>query len=228
MMTTPQSYKDELAISAKLEIIRTLMPSGWQLVPKKATDKMLAQLFRGYTTREQAWSAALTVAPQPPVAQTEALSDAILRAKAFDEIAEIENGKSVVQPITEQEIDQATKKAMRELSKRLRAVIAQPTRERPSLQPLSDEQITHLYNDGDAYHHIAFARLIERAHGIDSTCRKCGGDMRPGKYTEQTAKQGMTDFIGNPPGMSGCTMSPGGPGALADCMKCTLCGWSMT
>ena len=32
--------------------------------------------------------------------------------------------------------------------------------------PLTDEEIRSIWNDGDCYEEIAFARAIERAHGI--------------------------------------------------------------
>lgn len=55
------------------------------------------------------------------------------------------------------------------------------------------------------------------------TCRKCGGDMRPGSAIENTYT-GSPDF----PGGDVVTISPGGPGRLVDCMKCAACGWSVT
>lgn len=57
----------------------------------------------------------------------------------------------------------------------------------------------------------------------DKPCRKCGGEMRPGKAIQQTFT-GTPDFIGGPV----VTMSPGGPGKLIDCDKCAVCGWSVT
>ena len=57
------------------------------------------------------------------------------------------------------------------------------------------------------------------------TCRKCAGQMRPGKAIAQTFSAGMPDFPGDTHGM---TISPGGPGKLVDCLKCEACGWSVT
>lgn len=55
-------------------------------------------------------------------------------------------------------------------------------------------------------------------------CRKCNGDMRPSKAIEQTWI-GMPDFIGT---SHVATLSPGGPGRLVDCLKCSVCGWSIS
>lgn len=55
-------------------------------------------------------------------------------------------------------------------------------------------------------------------------CKKCEGDMQPGIAMGQTLT-GMPDFPGD---RHATTVSPGGPGKLIDCMKCTACGWSVT
>ncbi len=55
-------------------------------------------------------------------------------------------------------------------------------------------------------------------------CKKCNGDMHPGKAIAQTLT-GMPDFPGD---RSAVTLSAGGPGVLIDCLKCSTCGWSMT
>lgn len=57
-------------------------------------------------------------------------------------------------------------------------------------------------------------------------CRKCGGAMKPGKAMWQTFI-GAPDFPGDKGTELGCTISPGGPGKLIDCMKCEQCGWSL-
>lgn len=54
-------------------------------------------------------------------------------------------------------------------------------------------------------------------------CKRCNGEMKPGKAIEQTYT-GIPDFIGG----DVVTMSPGGPGRLIDCLKCVECGWSVT
>lgn len=59
--------------------------------------------------------------------------------------------------------------------------------------------------------------------GLAGTCRKCGGEMQPGKAIAQTF-DGIPDFIGG----EVCTVSAGGPGKLIGCMKCKNCGWSVT
>jgi len=48
--------------------------------------------------------------------------------------------------------------------------------------------------------------------------------MVPGKAIENTYV-GLPDFIGD---THICTVSPGGPGKLVDCLKCPSCGWSVT
>lgn len=58
----------------------------------------------------------------------------------------------------------------------------------------------------------------------DSICRKCGGDMAPGKAIAQTF-DGIPDFPGD---AHPVTLSPGGPGEMVDVMKCSRCGWSVT
>jgi len=42
-------------------------PPGYKLVPLEPTPQMLVELFRGYVTREAAYSAMLAVAPTPKV-----------------------------------------------------------------------------------------------------------------------------------------------------------------
>ncbi len=60
--------------------------------------------------------------------------------------------------------------------------------------------------------------------GLEGTCKKCGGAMKPGKAIAQTWT-GLPDF----PGDKHCvTLSPGGSGKLIECVKCEECGWSMT
>lgn len=60
-------------------------------------------------------------------------------------------------------------------------------------------------------------------HAAAPGCRKCGGQMKPGKAIAQT-------FTGTPewPGAEAVTMSAGGPGKLVDCEKCEDCGHSVT
>lgn len=55
-------------------------------------------------------------------------------------------------------------------------------------------------------------------------CRKCNGNMRPGTYLAQTMS-GTPDFPGD---RHAVTVSPSGHGRLAECLKCDLCGWSVT
>lgn len=54
-------------------------------------------------------------------------------------------------------------------------------------------------------------------------CRKCTGDMEPSKAIQETYT-GAPDFIGG----AVVTVSAGGPGRLVDCLKCSICGWSVT
>lgn len=55
-------------------------------------------------------------------------------------------------------------------------------------------------------------------------CRKCNGNMRPGTYLAQTFS-GLPDFPGD---THAVTVSPSGPGRLAECLKCDACGHSVT
>lgn len=61
------------------------------------------------------------------------------------------------------------------------------------------------------------AASTQEIESAQQTCRKCGGQMRPGKAIAQT-------FDCSDEG----TMSPGGPGKLVDCLKCEACGASTT
>lgn len=61
------------------------------------------------------------------------------------------------------------------------------------------------------------------AETIDRPCPRCGGVMAPGIAIAQTYT-GSPDF----PGREVVTLSPGGPGRVIDCMKCSACGWSVT
>lgn len=58
---------------------------------------------------------------------------------------------------------------------------------------------------------------------IDGRCVKCGDEMGPGEALEQTTT-GSPDFAGG----EVVTVSPGGPGKLVSCLKCSACGWSVT
>ena len=55
-----------------------------------------------------------------------------------------------------------------------------------------------------------------------STCRHCGGEMRPGIAMGQT-------YTGSPDDLGGdvVTMSAGGPGEVIKVRKCRDCGWSV-
>lgn len=57
-----------------------------------------------------------------------------------------------------------------------------------------------------------------------STCRRCGAEMRPGIALTRMLIAGTPDFHDS----DVVTLSPGGPGAAIDCMKCAACGWSVT
>lgn len=48
------------------------------------------------------------------------------------------------------------------------------------------------------------------------TCLRCGGAMKPGIYTQQTTNA------------HGISRYPCGPGRVAECLKCTQCGHSVT
>jgi len=61
----------------------------------------------------------------------------------------------------------------------------------------------------------------------DSTCRRCGTVMQPGKAIEQTYRPGFEDFPGATD-LRGITMSPGGSGRLVNAMKCPNCGHTVT
>lgn len=54
-------------------------------------------------------------------------------------------------------------------------------------------------------------------------CKRCGGELKPGIAIKQTFS-GSPDFAG----VAIVTMSPGGPGRLIGCMKCSACGWSVS
>lgn len=56
-------------------------------------------------------------------------------------------------------------------------------------------------------------------------CKKpnCSGSMQPGKAIQETFT-GSSDF----PGGEVITLSAGGPGKLIDCLKCNVCGYSVT
>lgn len=70
---------------------------------------------------------------------------------------------------------------------------------------------------------------VRSSEGLGSTfarkCSslKCNGDMLPGVAMGQ-AFTGMADF----PGCEVVTVSPGGPGAIIQCLKCNACGHSVS
>lgn len=57
-------------------------------------------------------------------------------------------------------------------------------------------------------------------------CR-CGAEMGLGLYIAQTMTRGVLDFPGDE-GIGPITLSLGGPGRLATCLKCPECGRSVT
>lgn len=64
-----------------------------------------------------------------------------------------------------------------------------------------------------------------RDEAMETTCRRCGGEMQPGIAMGQTYTAGALDF----PGDCECvTMSAGGPGVVIEARKCRTCGWSVT
>jgi len=65
---------------------------------------------------------------------------------------------------------------------------------------------------------------MNKAMKGQTTCRKCGGEMKPGKALAQTFIEGEPDFRGS----DVVTVSAGGPGKQIDVMKCSECGWSVT
>ena len=67
--------------------------------------------------------------------------------------------------------------------------------------------------------------ISARAALAEDRCRKCGGEMKPSKATDQTFTGGTPDFPGD---THAATLSAGGPGKMIDCMKCESCGWSVT
>lgn len=71
----------------------------------------------------------------------------------------------------------------------------------------------------------AIADLTREIEEFETTCRHCGGEMRPGIAMGQTYTVGAPDFPGD---RHGSTMSDGGPGAVIEVRKCADCGWSVT
>lgn len=69
-------------------------------------------------------------------------------------------------------------------------------------------------------------QLLEEnaARAAADRCRKCNGEMRLGTYLAQSLI-GVPDF---PNDRHAVTVSPGGPGRLEPCLKCSKCGWSVT
>ena len=62
--------------------------------------------------------------------------------------------------------------------------------------------------------HKKFGDNWERIFG-KKKCAKCGGEMKPGKYIQETV-------------VGGVTLSAGGPGVLTEGMKCSACGWTVS
>jgi len=56
----------------------------------------------------------------------------------------------------------------------------------------------------------------------EKKCRKCGGEMKPGKALKEGVTS-STDDIGDG---SVVTLNPSGQCRMVDCMKCSECGWS--
>lgn len=64
-----------------------------------------------------------------------------------------------------------------------------------------------------------------RDEAMETTCRRCGGEMQPGIAMGQTYTAGALDFPGD---REGVTMSAGGPGVVIEARKCRTCGHSVT
>lgn len=60
---------------------------------------------------------------------------------------------------------------------------------------------------------------------MSEQCPKCRLSLVPGLAILQTYTTSIPDFIGEDRGI---TVSPGGPGRLAECLKCPGCGYSKT
>ena len=71
----------------------------------------------------------------------------------------------------------------------------------------------------------AIAELTREIDAMETTCRRCGGEMQPGIAMGQTYTAGAPDF---PADREGVTMSAGGPGVVIEARKCSACGWSVT
>lgn len=63
---------------------------------------------------------------------------------------------------------------------------------------------------------------------MTDTCHKCHAPMQPGIAIEQTYTTGLPDFPGDDPASAVQTISPGGPGRIVQCLKCTECGHSVS
>lgn len=63
------------------------------------------------------------------------------------------------------------------------------------------------------------------AYFATGKCRRqnCTGNMLPGMAMGQTYS-GVPDF----PGREVVTLSPGGPGVIVRCLKCSVCGYSVS
>lgn len=73
---------------------------------------------------------------------------------------------------------------------------------------------------------LRFARaVLDMSAGLQTWCARpgCVGIMRIG-HALQNTHVGTPDF----PGSEVVTMSPGGPGNLLPCLKCSACGYSVT
>lgn len=64
---------------------------------------------------------------------------------------------------------------------------------------------------------------VIRGREVSMGCKRCGEELKPSIAIEQTFS-GSPDFAG----VAIVTMSPGGPGRLIGCMKCSACGWSVS
>lgn len=95
------------------------------------------------------------------------------------------------------------------------------THSHPNGAPMFDETGMMLDQNGSR----SIFDDVDACGGYDDTrfCPRCGAPMRPGIAMGQTVT-GSPDFGTEP----GCTLSPGGPGEIIQCMKCMACGHSIT
>lgn len=207
-------------------------PEGYKLVPLEPTSQQAikGQVFVPAGTAGSAcvardiYRAMLDAAPQPahvPEADCGNIAQPVQPAVNLDKVhPEWEFGQSPFKDWCSQWFGPDSDEA--HLAK---AVLCLPYHSAQPVQPAEGLFLKLVASHGQEFVEEMAGVLAQPLQSNTLVCRKCAGNMKTGQAMAQTFSAGRPDFPGD---AHGVTMSPGGPGKLIECLKCEVCGWSVT